>query len=69
MKTSGDCSIAPASVVVKITTLKIEKVSSQHIDYDFVQSENQKSVERLVKMFNNGYKTIVIDCGRRLCTQ
>ena len=35
-----------------------------HVDYDFVQSENQKSVERLVKMFiNNGYKTIVIVGG------
>ncbi len=34
------------------------------MDYDFVQSENQKSVERLVKMFiNNGYKTIVIVGG------
>ena len=45
--------------------LKIEKVlRQQHIDYDFVQSENQKSVERLVKMFiNNGYKTIVIVGG------
>ena len=45
--------------------LKIEKVlRQQQIDYDFVQSENQKSVERLVKMFiNNGYKTIVIVGG------
>ena len=44
---------------------KIEKVlRQQHVDYDFVQSENQKSVERLVKMFvNNGYKTIVIVGG------
>lgn len=44
---------------------KIEKVlKQQQIDYDFVQSENQKSVERLVKMFvNNGYKTIVIVGG------
>jgi len=44
---------------------KIEKVlKQQRIDYDFVQSENQKSVERLVKMFvNNGYKTIVIVGG------
>lgn len=44
---------------------KIEKaLRQQHIDYDFVQSENQKSVERLVKMFiNNGYKTIVIVGG------
>ena len=44
---------------------KIEKVlKQQRIDYDFVQSENQKSVERLVKMFvNNGYKTIIIVGG------
>lgn len=44
---------------------KIEKVLKQkHVDYDLVQSENQKSVERLVKMFvNNGYKTIVIVGG------
>lgn len=44
---------------------KIQKVLRQfHVDYDFVQSENQKSVERLVKMFiNNGYKTIVIVGG------
>ena len=44
---------------------KIEKVlKAQNIDYDFVQSENQKSVERLIKMFvNNGYKTIVVVGG------
>ena len=44
---------------------KIEKVlKQQQVEYDFVQSENQKSVERLVKMFvNNGYKTIVIVGG------
>ena len=44
---------------------KIEKVLRQHhVDYDLVQSESQKSVERLVKMFvNNGYKTIVIVGG------
>jgi len=44
---------------------KIEKALRQsRVDYDFVQSENQKSVERLVKMFiNNGYKTIVIVGG------
>lgn len=44
---------------------KIEKVlRQQHIDYDYVQSENQHGVERLVKMFiNNGYKTIVIVGG------
>ena len=44
---------------------KIEKVlKAQKVDYDFVQSENQKSVERLIKMFvNNGYKTIVVVGG------
>ena len=44
---------------------KIEKVLHQYdVDYDFVQSENQKSVERLVKLFiNNGYKTIIIVGG------
>ncbi len=44
---------------------KIEKALRQNnVDYDFVQSESQKSVERLVKMFiNNGYKTIVIVGG------
>lgn len=44
---------------------KIEKALKQNnVDYDFVQSESQKSVERLVKMFvNNGYKTIVIVGG------
>lgn len=44
---------------------KIEKSLRQNqVDYDLVQSENQKSVERLVKMFiNNGYKTIVIVGG------
>ena len=44
---------------------KIEKLLRQyHVDYDFVQSENQKSVERLVKMFiNNGYKTIIVVGG------
>ena len=44
---------------------KREKVLKQQgVDYDFVQSENQKSVERLIRMFiNNGYKTIVIVGG------
>ena len=44
---------------------KIERVLRQQgVDYDFVQSENQKSVERLLKMFvNNGSKTIVIVGG------
>lgn len=39
-------------------------LKQQGVDYDFVQSENQKSVERLIRMFiNNGYKTIVIVGG------
>jgi YegS/Rv2252/BmrU family lipid kinase len=44
---------------------KLEKcLRDNHIDYDFVQSENMGSVERLVKMLiNNGYKTIVIVGG------
>jgi YegS/Rv2252/BmrU family lipid kinase len=44
---------------------KIEKaLHDNNVDYDFVQSENTKSVERLVKMMiNNGYKTIVIVGG------
>jgi len=34
------------------------------VDFDFVQSENEKSVTRLINMFiNNGYKTIVIVGG------
>lgn len=34
------------------------------IIYDFVQSENQDSVQRLVSMFvNNGYKTIIVVGG------
>lgn len=43
----------------------IERVLRElRVDYDFVQSENQKSVERLVKMFiNNGYKNIIIVGG------
>lgn len=41
--------------------LELEK---RGIEYDFVQSENSESVERLMKMFiNNGYKTIVIVGG------
>lgn len=37
---------------------------SSHIDYDFIQSEQTGSVERLVKMMiNNGYKTIIIAGG------
>lgn len=44
---------------------RIEKcLSDNGIAYDFVQSENTESVERLVKMFiNNGYKTIVVVGG------
>lgn len=44
---------------------KIERALKQyHVDYDFVQSENTGSVERLVQMLiNNGYKTIVIVGG------
>ena len=39
-------------------------LKQQGVDYDFVQSENQKSVERLIRMFiNNGYKHIVIVGG------
>lgn len=45
--------------------MKIEKcLKANGIDYDFVQSEDSKSVVRLVTMFiNNGYKTIVIIGG------
>ncbi len=44
---------------------KIESSLNDHgIDYDFVQSENQEGVVRLVKMFiDNGYKTIIIVGG------
>lgn len=44
---------------------KVEKCLKENgIEFDFVQSENQKSVERLVNMMiNNGYKTIVIVGG------
>lgn len=44
---------------------KIEKVlRSEHIDFDYVQSESTGSVERLVNMLiNNGYRTIVIVGG------
>ncbi len=44
---------------------KIERVLKEHeIEYDFVQSENVGSVDRLVKMLiNNGYQTIVIVGG------
>lgn len=44
---------------------RIEKVlRSRDIEFDFVQSERARSVERLVMMMiNNGYKTIVIVGG------
>jgi len=44
---------------------KVQKIlDDRHVLYDFVQSENSSSVERLVKMMiNNGYKTIVIVGG------
>ncbi len=44
---------------------KVEKcLREKGISYDFVQSENSSSVDRLVKMMiNNGYKTIVIVGG------
>ncbi len=39
-------------------------LSEKHINYDFVQSENRDSVERLVTMLiQNGYKTIIIMGG------
>lgn len=43
----------------------IEKALHSHrIDFDYVQSESQGSVDRLVKMMvNNGYRTIVIAGG------
>ncbi len=43
----------------------IEKSLRAHrIDYDYIQSENSGSVDRLVKMMvNNGYRTIVIVGG------
>lgn len=43
----------------------IERALAKHsIEYDFVQSESQESVHRLMHMFvNNGYKTIVIVGG------
>ena len=44
---------------------KIERcLKEKQIDFDFVQRENQGSVERLVKMMiSNGYKTIIIVGG------
>lgn len=44
---------------------KIEHYLQEYeIEYDFIQSENSKSVDRLIKMLiNNGYKTIVIAGG------
>lgn len=44
---------------------RVEKaLKAKRIDYDFVQSENPNSVNRLVKLFiNNGYRTIIIMGG------
>jgi len=44
---------------------KVEKcLKEKKVDFDFVQSENSGSVERLVKMMiSNGYKTIVVVGG------
>lgn len=44
---------------------RIERIlKEQGVEYDYVQSENSGSVDRLVKMMiNNGYKTIVIVGG------
>ena len=44
---------------------RVEKcLRENNIEFDFVQSENSGSVERLVKMLiNNGYRTIVIVGG------
>lgn len=40
------------------------ELEANGVDYDFIQSENADSVERLVNMLiNNGYKTIVIVGG------
>ena len=43
----------------------VEKLLQERgIEYDLLQSENAKSVDRLVKMFlNNGYETIIIVGG------
>ncbi|MGG6544844.1 UNVERIFIED_CONTAM: lipid kinase [Prevotella sp. 15_C9] len=43
----------------------VERCLKAHeIDYDMVQSENTRSVDRLIGMFiNNGYKTIIIFGG------
>ena len=41
-----------------------EILDARHVSYDFVQSENRDSVDRLVTMLvQNGYKTIVIVGG------
>ena len=44
---------------------RIEKILNLYnIDYDFVQSEQSSSVDRLVTMLiNNGYKTIIVVGG------
>ena len=56
----GDMLVSPAK-----RWTKIEKcLKEQGVVYDYVQSENVGSVERLVKMMiNNGYRTIVIIGG------
>lgn len=41
-----------------------KSLRAHHIDYDYIQSENSGSVDRLVKMMvNNGYRTIIIVGG------
>lgn len=44
---------------------KIERYLKEFgIEYDFIQSENSRSVDRLIKMLiNNGYKTIIVVGG------
>ena len=44
---------------------RVEKCLKENgIEFDFIQSENTGSVDRLIKMLiNNGYKTIVIIGG------
>ena len=44
---------------------KIQKALDERgVQYDFVQSENSNSVDRLMRMLiNNGYKTIIIAGG------
>lgn len=44
---------------------RVERIlKERNIDYDMVQSENVRSVDRLIRMLiNNGYKTIIIYGG------